>query len=305
MPLIRSLRYLIEYGFVRALIAALRLLPLDTAGKLTGRIAMLVGPRTSLHQRALANIATALPELSDGDRMHILAAMWRHTGLVIAETLMLDRLLADPGRLEVVDATALEQALAAPGPNIGITPHMGNWELVAMAVAKCGGKLAGVYRPLRNPYLDRHIHAQRQQLYPAGLLFKGTKGGTHQLGEATRIAIDFLRKGGHLGFAADQVESAASFTVPFFGLAATFSPAPAMFARRLGARIWVGRCLRVGGRSQFRFEYRELEVPRTAEADADIEAITADMAAQFEAWIRQTPEQWMWWQRRTIGGLRA
>ena len=78
-----------------------------------------------------------------------------------------------------------------------------------------------------------------------------------------------------------------------------------MFARRLGARIWVGRCLRVGGRSQFRFEYRELEVPRTAEAEADIKAVTADMAAQFEAWIRQTPEQWMWWQRRTIGVVRA
>ncbi len=300
---IRNLRYLIEYGIVRALIVALRLLPIDMAGKFAGSIAAFVGPRTSLHRRSIVNIEAALPEMSSAEHERILATMWRNTGLIIAETFMLDRVLAEPRRIEIVGGHALEAALAVPGPNIGITPHMGNWELAAMAIAMCGGKLAGVYRPLRNPYLDSYVHAIRQQLYPAGLLFKGTMGGTRKLGETTRNAIDFLRKGGHLGFAADQVEGAASFTVPFFGHDATFSPAPAMFARRLGARIWIGRCLRVGGKSQFRFEYLELEVPRTTEADADIRAMTAAMAAQFETWIRQSPEQWMWWQRRSIGVL--
>jgi KDO2-lipid IV(A) lauroyltransferase len=30
----------------------------------------------------------------------------------------------------------------------------------------------------------------------------------------------------------------------------------------------------------------------------DIKSITAAMQAEFEAWIRETPEQWMWSNRR-------
>jgi KDO2-lipid IV(A) lauroyltransferase len=305
MPSSRSVRHLIEFGLVRILIAALRLLPIDTAARLVGRLAMLVGPRTSLHRRALRNIEAALPEKSADDRCRILQVMWRNTGFSVAETLMLDRILADPRRMEILNAKPLVEALAVPGAQIGVTPHFGSWELIAWAVGLCGGRLAGIYRPLRNPWIDRYVQARREPLYPAGLLFKGTRGGTRELGVASRAAIDFLRKGGHLGFTADQVERAAPFTVPFFGHDATFSPAPALFARRLGARLWIGICLRIDDSSRFRFVYREIDVRHTSDVAADIEAITADIAAQFEAWVRQTPEQWMWWQRRTIGVLPA
>jgi KDO2-lipid IV(A) lauroyltransferase len=300
MSSIRSLRFLIEFGIIRALISLLRVLPLDLASGLGGRMAMLVGPRTSLHRRAVANITIAMPELSASERDRILKSMWRNTGLVLVETLLLDRLVADPYRIEIVNAPQLEQALGVAGPHVGVTLHFGNWELAAWVISECGGKLAGIYRPLRNPWLDRYIQARRQPLYPGGLLFKGTKGGTGTLGESTRQAIDFLRKGGHLGFTADQVESSAPFKVPFFGGEATFTPAPALFARRLNARIWLGRCRRIDASSRFRFEYRELMVPRSADPAADIQAMTAELAAQFEAWIREAPEQWMWWQRRSI-----
>jgi KDO2-lipid IV(A) lauroyltransferase len=183
--------------------------------------------------------------------------------------------------------------------------HIGNWEIIAKAISLCGGNLAGVYRPIRNPYLDRYVHARREKLYPAGLLFKGTKGGTMPIGVAARVAIDFLRHGGQLGLIADQVDDGAPFTVPFFGHAAKFTVAPALFARRLRAKIYVAQCLRQEECSRFRVEWRELEVPLTPEADADIKTLTAIMVAQFETWIRQAPEQWMWWQRRSIGTLQS
>lgn len=301
MSSIRSLRFLIEFGVIRAIVAMLRVLPLDWASGLGGRVAMLVGPRTSLHRRAVSNITMALPHLAVGERDRILRSMWRNTGQVIVETMLLDRLVCEPRRIEIVDGPQLVQSLSAPGPHVGVTLHFGNWELAAWAIAACGGKPAGIYRPLRNPWLDRYIQSRRQPLYPGGLLFKGTKGGTATLGASMRQAVDFLRKGGHLGFTADQVESSAPFKVQFFGGQATFTPAPALFARRLNARIWIGLCRRIDEGSRFRFEYRELMVPRTADPGADIQAMTVEMAAQFEAWIREAPEQWMWWQRRSIG----
>ena len=71
-----------------------------------------------------------------------------------------------------------------------------------------------------------------------------------------------------------------------------------MIARRVGARIWLARCLRVGNQSRFKIEVKELKVPRTANAADDVRWITAEIQRHFEAWIREAPEQWMWSNRR-------
>jgi KDO2-lipid IV(A) lauroyltransferase len=71
-----------------------------------------------------------------------------------------------------------------------------------------------------------------------------------------------------------------------------------MIARRVGARIWMARCLRVGARSRFKIQIKELKVTRTANQADDVRTIMADMQKQFEAWIREAPEQWMWGNRR-------
>ena len=297
----RNLRYLIEYGLLRAGLVVLRLLPLDMAIALSGRLCAIVAPWTSLNQRALVNLQHAFPEQNLEEHRRILKRMWENAGRVMAETLMLDRIIADPKRIEIAERQAFERILQAKGSNIGLTLHLGNWELVARACELCGGRSAAIYRPLRNPYLDRFVWAKRERLYPGGLLIKGTMGSTQPMGQATRFAIDYLRRDGHLGFVVDQVEELAPFTVPFFGWEATFSPAPAMLARRLGARVVIGRCVRVGTGSRFRFDFEELAIPRTEHLDADIKHVTAAIAARFEAWIREAPEQWMWWQRRSIG----
>jgi KDO2-lipid IV(A) lauroyltransferase len=71
-----------------------------------------------------------------------------------------------------------------------------------------------------------------------------------------------------------------------------------MLARRIGARIWLARCLRIGTGSRFSIDIKELKVPRTANAGDDVKWITAAMQREFEAWIREAPEQWMWSNRR-------
>jgi KDO2-lipid IV(A) lauroyltransferase len=73
---------------------------------------------------------------------------------------------------------------------------------------------------------------------------------------------------------------------------------PAMIARRVGARIWMARCVRIGKASRFKIEIKELKVPRTQNASDDVTWVTTEMQKQFEAWVREAPEQWMWSNRR-------
>jgi KDO2-lipid IV(A) lauroyltransferase len=48
----------------------------------------------------------------------------------------------------------------------------------------------------------------------------------------------------------------------------------------------------------FYIETERIEVPRTADRDADIAEATRRIHALFEQWIREHPEQWMWAHRR-------
>ena len=302
MPTLKDLRFRAEYALVRVAAALLRLLPIDLAVGIVATMVAWVAPWTSLHDRALRNLAVAFPDWPEAERQRIAAAMWRNTGRTIGETLLLDSIVADPTRMEIDGGSALERNLREPGANIGVTLHMGNWEFVAIAWGLCGGKLAGIYRPLRNPYLDRYLRETRGPLYPAGLLFKGAVRGSSPSKAAAVAVVTLLRRGGHLGVVCDQVDEGSSFAVPFFGQQATFTPAPAMFARHSGARVWILRCLRRDNRSRFRIEIKELLVEQTSDRREDQRNVTGAIALQFEHWIRDTPEQWMWWQRRSISG---
>jgi Kdo2-lipid IVA lauroyltransferase/acyltransferase len=161
-----------------------------------------------------------------------------------------------------------------------------------------GQSPAGVYRTVNNPYIDAYLRDQRRELFPGGLFGRGKVEGDHGDDQRTaRFMTDYVRRGGKLGLVCDLYDR-NGIPVPFFGKdARTIAIAP-MIARRVGARVWMARCVRLGTASRFRIEMTELRIPRTANQSADIKEATAAMTQQFEAWVREAPEQWMWSNRR-------
>ena len=167
-----------------------------------------------------------------------------------------------------------------------------------MAVNGARSNPAGIYRTVKNPYVDAYLRAQRKDLFPGGMLGKGRVDGSWEGGQKTaRYIMDYIRHGGRLGLVADLFDK-QGLPVPFFGHPAPSTVYPAMIARRVGARIWLSRCLRIENSSRFSVELKELKVPRTDNQGADVRWATAEMQRVFEAWIREHPEQWMWSNRR-------
>ncbi len=295
-----DLRQRVEYAVLRLLAAAIRTLPLDVGANGSGRLWRLFAPFNRRHKRALANLAIAFPEKSPGERRAIARAMWENLGRVMAETMQIDRIVAEPDRIQLEPGT--ERVFARykdkMGSAIGVTLHMGNWELAAWPMTVAGNNPAAVYRSVNNPYVDRYLRGLRSDLYPGGLLGKGRVNGSREEGQKTaRLITDFVRRGGRLGLVCDLYDR-TGIPVPFFGKPAPSVAIAGMIARRVGARIWLSRCRRVGRQSRFTIEIKELKVPRTASAAADVTSVTAAMQRQFEAWIRENPEQWMWSNRR-------
>jgi KDO2-lipid IV(A) lauroyltransferase len=300
-PMMRSLlldlRHRAEYAGLRLVAGLVRLAPVDVAGRVSGRIWRWLAPYDRRHKRALANLATAFPHKSPEERERIALAMWDNLGRVMVEAMQLDRIISEPDRIRLTDGTArlFARYRDKMGAAVGVTLHMGNWELAAWPLTVAGNNPAAVYRKVHNPYVDRYVRHLRRDLYPGGLLGKG--GGPDEGQRTARVIMDFVRQGGRLGLVCDLHDS-TGLPVPFFGKPAKSVVIPAMIARRVGARIWMGRCLRVGNQSRFEIEFIELKVPRTSNTAEDIRWITAAMQAQFETWVRAAPEQWMWSNRR-------
>lgn len=282
-----SLRYRIEdYAF--ALCGwVLSALPLETASALSGTLWRMLGPRVGRNRqsRALANLALAFPERSDVEHRALAAAMWENLGRTFAETFRLHELAASD-RL----AVSLPEGFAATqGARIVCAAHQGNWEIAVLAVATDPtARPAGVYQRIKNPRVEARVARMRGFLYPGGLYPK-TPSTPRQL-------IRHAREGGTLALLADLRDMRGPH-VPFFGHPAPSTPFPAMIARTLGLKLYAGEIIRQP-HVRFAITLREIEVPQTADREADIRAATAALQTAFEASIRRHPEQWMWSHRR-------
>jgi KDO2-lipid IV(A) lauroyltransferase len=298
IPPLRDLRYRLEYLGLRFLIGLVRLAPIDVAGSISAKAWRLLAPlNRRRHNRALANLARAFPDKSPQERERIARAAWENLGRVMVETMNIDRILKQPDRLHVTNGHVIGRYKDKMGPVLIVTMHMGNWELGMWPIMRAGVRPAGVYRLVKNPYVDRYLRAQRQDLYPGGLFGSRRAPGKEEGQKTARLIMDYVRQGGRLGFISDLYD-AQGIEVPFFGYPAKSMPIAAMIARRVGARIWIGRCIRIGNRACFDVNVNELRIPRTSNQAADIHAITAAIQRHFETWIRETPEQFMWSNRR-------
>lgn len=299
-PALRDLQFRAEYLLLRIIVGLVRAMPLSVAVAASAKAWRTLAPLVSRvrHERALDNVAIAFPEKSEAERREIVLAHWENLGRVMAETMQIDRILRDPSRIEIENVPLFARYKDKLGPAIGISLHMGNWELAIWPLVVAGANPAAIYRSVNNPYVDQYLRSQRKDLYPGGLFGRGRVEGDHDESQRTaRIITDYVRRGGRLGLVCD-LHDRTGIPVPFFGKPAKTQAIGAMIARRIGARIWLARCLRVGTESRFRVQIKELKVPRTANQADDIRAIMTEMQIQFEMWIREAPEQWMWSNRR-------
>ena len=275
-----------EYAAYRTVAFLISALPVETASNLMAALWRAVAPRLKRHKRALANLALAFPEKSPQELERIAREMWGHLGRTFAETFHLDA-IARQDRITMESAEEL-RVVREGGPYVMCQMHMGNWEITAGLATRLARPIAGVYQPLSNALVEADLYRRRAPLYPLGLYPRSSA--------TLRKLMKIAQGGGSLGFMADLREG-AGVAVPFFGRPADTNVAPALIARMFGLKLYALRVVRKPG---VRFEVRvePVEVPVTSDRDSDVFAATAAVQAKFEAFARETPEQWMWAHRR-------
>lgn len=286
----RGPRNVVLAGALRGAGRLVGALPIPVAlaiGRALGRAAhrLLGTPR----RLALEHLALALPAMGEMERRRVVRDMFRHAGMAFVEIALWPRLRAadyvrvDPAGLQVFDA-----ALAVGRGVIAITGHVGNWELLAAAIAHRGYPVTVVARRVNDPRFDALVTAARTAV---GLRVLDRDDA--RFAHALRAE---LAEGRIVALLIDQDTRGAGVWVPFFGRPARTPAGAAVLALRARAECvaaFIER--RPEGGHLIRFLPLERGDGRTRR---DIEALTARMTSAIEAQIRRNPVEWVWWHRR-------
>jgi len=289
-------RHLLEYVAARVVLALLALLPLPLARRVAmvgSRVVLKCLPR--LCRIGLRNLELAFPDLSLLERRWLVNQSFDTFGRILADfahfsrTTPADLAARIENALPEVTQARYRAAKVAGRGAIFVTAHLGNWEMLAMALSAMFEPGPYLVRPFDNPFLDRYAARVRSRF------------GNRPIDKRDSIleALAILDAGGNLGLLVDiNTLQRDGVFVPFFGHLACTTRSVAMLALRTDALI-VPMCC-VWDTNRYRILVGELvEAVRSASyAKKNIIDTTALYTAEIEKFIRAYPEQWLWIHRR-------
>ncbi len=281
----RSLRDPLLHAAAGTVASLAGILPRATLSPLAAITAALMGLWPPARRQALANLAIAFPELNPAARRRLAASSRRNLILTFLEFLWFSR---HPEQLKPAvdtanpEAQAILAACRAGRGTLFFTPHLGNWELGGQILAAQGVALHVIYARIRNPQLEKLVLSARRH---HGMIPIPEDG-------AVRGMLQAFRAGHPVGILMDQTTPPrkGGVFVPFFGLPAAVTRAPASLARRLNLQLVLGALVRENGRLSLRGQ----PLPRPASDYASDEELTADLMAAHAALIRRYPDQYLW-----------
>ena len=276
----------VAYDLVEALA---RLFPIDAVSDFGAGLFRRLGPLTDAHRVAETNLRIAFPDTSDAEIARLLDAQWGELGRWAAEFPVLDRIIADPSRVEVVGAERLKAIAEGAGPVVFISGHFSSFEIMPAVIVHSGITCQITYRATNNPHVDARIRKARFRYGVRLFAPKGTEGA--------RELIRALSRGESVALMNDQKFN-GGVAAPLFGVTCHTAPGPSTFALRFGIPLQPMSVQRTR-KARFRVIVHEpIHLTDTGDRAADIEAGVRQVNAFIEDRVRARPTEWFWVHKR-------
>ena len=279
----KIIKYFFEFIFIILLLAIFKLLGLKLASNLGALIGQLIGPFFRSKEKIISNIKKALPDSSDKDIDIINKKMWKNYGRILSEYVFiknfrnskLDKFISIEGQ-EIIDEIKKKNE-----PVVFISGHFNNFELMAMQIEKSGIKLAAIYRPLNNIFLNKIMERIRKQHICKKQIKKGRTG--------TRELLGAFKENYSIALMIDQRVS-EGIKSDFFGSSALTTTIPAQLVKKFGCKV-VPVYIERYENYYFKIKFSS---PITYDQNSSVEKITLDLNKYLEKMILKNPSQWIW-----------
>lgn len=266
-----------------------RLFPVDAVSNFGAWLFRTLGPLTGANRTALTNLRIVFPTASDAEIAALLRAQWEETGRWFAEFPILDRVVADPDRVEIEGFERLKAIADGAGPMVLISGHFSCFEIMAFAIVTAGIDCQVTYRATNNPHIDERIRASRRRYGVKLFAPKGTDGA--------RELFRALHRGESIALLNDQKFN-GGVAAPLFGVMAHTAPGPSTFALRFGIPIQPMSVQRLHGARYKVVVHEPFKLADTGDRAADIDAGVRRINAFIEERVLSRPSEWFWVHKR-------
>ena len=279
----KIIKYFFQFIFIVILFSLFKILRLKLSSAIGGKIFEKIGPLFRSKNLIHSNIKKAFPEMELENINKIINLMWNNYGRVFAEYMFIKKFREDKSnkRIKIEGQELLEEIKKKNEPVIFISGHLSNFELMAMQIEKTGIKLAAIYRPLNNVFLNKIMERIRKKYICKFQIKKGI-GGMKKL-------ITLKKNNFSTALMIDQRVS-QGIKSNFFNQEALTTTIPAQLVKKFKIPIVPIFIERVDD-INFKLVVKK---PINFESTKSTQEITDELNKILEKMIIYKPEQWIW-----------
>ena len=257
------------------------ILGIKLSRKIFSSLFLLIGPIFKSKKIIKKNLNIFDPVMSDVAKNSIIKNMWKNFGMTFIEYVFLKNFKKQSSHVQVCGERNLSNLIKTEKPVIFISGHFANFELMSMEIRKKNIKLATIYRPLNNFFLNPFMEFLRKNYVCENQIKKGING--------VREAIKFIKDGHSIALMIDQRVSEGE-QVNFFEKPARTTSLPAQLANKYNLGIIPVFIERIND-NKFKIEFQK-EI-NSDDFKNKLE-LTKELNRVLEKMIAKNPNQWIW-----------
>ena len=278
-----KIKYFFQFLIIIILFSLFKILGIKISSYIGGKLFEFIGPFFRSKELINKNIRRAFPKIDQDTLTSINSSMWNNYGRVFAEYMFIkDYRNNNLKNNIIIEGDEILKDLKEKNKKvIFISGHFSNFELMAMQIEKFGIKLAAIYRPLNNIFLNSIMERIRKKYICKNQIRKGI-GGLKEL-------MKLNKNGYSTALMIDQRVSEGS-RINFFNEKAFTTTIPAQLIKRFNISvvpIFIERF------DSIKFKMTVNTPIDFAEEDS-IDDITENLNSIIEKMIIKNPNNWIW-----------
>jgi KDO2-lipid IV(A) lauroyltransferase len=285
----KTIKYFFEALLIYLSFIIIKLIGLNNSRKLFSYIFNFIGPLIKSKNIIDINLNTVFPGISEKEKKKKISEMWSNYAMTFVEYIYLFKFKKDNSHINIKGKEILKKIIDNNKPVIFVSGHFANFELMSMELTKLGTKLATIYRPLNNFFLNPFMEYLRKKYICKNQIKKGLYG--------TRDIIKFLNKKNCIALMIDQRVS-EGVKIPFFKKIALTTSLPAQLALKYNYEI-VPIFISRNKENKFEMEVQEpIKILDAKFSDRNKIGLSTILNEVLEKMIIKSNGQWIWTHNR-------
>ena len=280
--MIKKIFYFFQSVFIYLFYLLSKIIGLKLSRMFFSLIFRMVGNLFKSKNIVFDNLERIKPGISKSDKEIIINNMWSNYGKTFIEYIYLSSFQKKTNHISIKNKKVIDEIVKENKPVVFVSGHFANYELMSMELTRANIKLATIYRPLNNIFLNPFMEYLRKTFVCKNQIKKGLNG--------VKESLTYMKQGYSIALMVDQRVSEGP-RIGFFNGEAHTTTLPAQLSSRFNCNIVP---IYIARNKNDKFEMEILDPISILENEKkDKELIMKKVNKTIEQLILRDPSQWI------------